>query len=75
MSEIINEPIGNEAKVSFKFEKGVARIALDYDGKGADAGLFIELESDYFIDKLAEAIPGTLDDQILNFLKVALKAS
>lgn len=73
MSEVIKEPIGSEANVSLKFEKGVMRLGLDYDGKGADAGLFVELESDYFLDKLAEAIPGKVDDQILGFLKTLAK--
>ena len=73
MSEIIKEKIGSEADVSLKFSGGVARVALDYDGKGADAGLFIELDSDYFLDKLAEAIPGEIDDSVIAFIKQLAK--
>jgi len=53
--------------------EGKIVLGAEYAGKGATAGLNIVLEPDYFIDKLAAAIPGTIDDAVLNLLKGALK--
>lgn len=63
-----------EFKASVKFEKGVVVCEAGYDGKGADAGAFVKVESDYFFDKLAEAIPGKIDDAVLALIKQAVKA-
>lgn len=72
--DIVTQPVGAEAKVELKLDKGVLVLEVGYDGKGADAGFFVKLDSDYFIDKLAELIPGQVDDAILGVLKMALKA-
>ena len=74
MMELVNEQIGAEAKVDVKVEKGVITLQVAYDGKGADAGIFLKIETDYFLDKLAAAIPGTIDDAVIGIIKAALKA-
>jgi hypothetical protein len=40
----------------------------------ADASLKIMLESDLFLDKLAELIPGKIDDAVISVIKMSLKA-
>ena len=55
------------------FKEGNVVLAVMYDGKGADAEMSVTLESEYFLDKLAEAIPGKVDDMIVAALKGALK--
>lgn len=62
-----------EADLSLDFKDGKVRLSVSYDGKGTDAGIYVDLEAEYFIDKLADAIPGTVDDMILSALKGALK--
>ena len=62
-----------ESSVDVDFVDGKLRIALAYDGKGADAGLYIDVEPDYFLDKLKAVIPGQIDDAIIEMLKGALK--
>ncbi len=71
---MITEQISKEAKVEITFEKGNIVLAGNLDTKGVDVGLTITVESDYFLDKLAAAIPGELDDKLLAMLKVASKA-
>lgn len=74
MMELVNEQIGAEAKVDVKVEKGVIRVEFAYDGKGGGAGLFATISTDYFLDKLAAAIPGQIDDAVIGIIKAALKA-
>lgn len=67
--EIVNS---SEMKLDIKFEEGKAKLIANYDGKGADAGVYIHLEAGYFLDKLAAAIPGQIDDQVIALLKAAI---
>lgn len=62
-----------EATLDLDFKEGKLRLSVSYDGKGADAGLFVDLEPDYFLDKLKAVIPGQIDDAIIEMLKGALK--
>jgi hypothetical protein len=71
---MITEQISKEAKVEITFEKGNIVLAGNLDTKGVDVGLTLTVESDYFLDKLAAAIPGQLDDKIIDMLKLGLKA-
>lgn len=58
-------------KGEIKVELKEGKICLLYDGKGGDIEL--KLEVDYFMDKLKEAIPGEIDDAVIELLKGALK--
>lgn len=70
---MIERNVGKEAKFEIKFENGNVILGGLYDGKGADVKLEVMLESEYFLDKLAEAIPGDLDDMVIAALKNAIK--
>ena len=65
--------IGSEVNYDVKFEEGKLKLVVKYDGKGADAEVALMLEGEYFLDKLAEAIPGQVDDMVIAALKGALK--
>jgi len=73
MKELEKE-LGTETDLEISFKEGKAVIAVKYDGKGADAAVSVALDSDYFLQKLAEAIPGEIDDAIIDMLRIALKA-
>jgi len=60
-----------EMDLDLVFVDGKLRFSVGYDGKGVDAGMYVDLEPDYFMDKLAEAIPGEVDDKIIALLKAA----
>jgi len=66
--------IGSEGKAKVELKDGKLYIVGFYDGKQMDAELKVGIEVDMFIDQLAEAIPGKIDDAILGVLKVALKS-
>jgi len=72
MSDLVELKKG-EATLDVDFKDGKLRLSVSYDGKGADAGLFVDLDPDYFLDKLKDVIPGQIDDAIIEMLKGALK--
>jgi len=72
MSDLVEIKKG-EASLDLDFKEGKLRLSVSYDGKGADAGLFVDLDPDYFLDKLKAVIPGQIDDAIIEMLKGALK--
>lgn len=69
--DLANVEISKEADVSLEYKDGKLRLTAGYDGKGADVGLYVDIEPDYFLDKLAEAIPGEIDDKVIALLKAA----
>lgn len=71
MSELASVSKG-EISADVKFEAGKIVLSSKYDGKGADAEVKVSVEAGYFIDKLKEAIPGQIDDAVLELLKGAL---
>lgn len=73
MSEIKQGEIGAEANYSLSVVDGKLKLAIKYDGKQADAELAIMLDGSAFLDKLAAAIPGKIDDMVINAIKGALK--
>jgi len=71
--ELANIELGQEAKIDFDLIDGKLVLKVSYQGKGVGAGISVSMEPAYFIDKLTAAIPGTIDDQLGNLLKMALK--
>ena len=72
--QIYEKKIGSDGEFELEFKDGKLRLILGLDSKGVDAGVFVDLEPEYFLDKLKKAIPGELDDAIINMIKGALKA-
>ena len=72
----MDKVIGGEGSLGLKIENGVLVISLNYDGKGLDGGIVLKIDGDYFVDKLAEAVPGNsqLEAGIVAALKVAFRA-
>ena len=69
----MEKEISNEVKFEIDVKEGKVVLSVGYDGKGADAKVEVALEGEYFLDKLADAIPGDLDDLVIAALKGALK--
>lgn len=46
-------------------------IAITYAGKGGS--VMVKVEGEYLLHKIAEAIPGEVDDTVINILLAALK--
>jgi len=74
MSDLLKKEFG-DADLELKFENGKLRLLAGIDTKGVDGGVYVDLEPEYFLDKLAAAIPGKLDDAVIEMLKVAFKSA
>lgn len=59
-----------KGEVSVKLQDG--DIVISYEGKGA-SGTF-KIKGEYFLDLLKDAIPGQIDDTIIDIIKAAIKA-
>ena len=65
--------IGKEAELEIKVtEDKKLRLSVSYEGAGAGAEVAVTVSAEYFVKKLADAIPGEIDDMILNGLLSAL---
>ncbi len=71
--EIIEGQIGPEAQYSLKFEGGMLKGLVAYKGAQMDGAFSLNYSVDSLIDAIEVAIPGKLDDAILEMLKAALK--
>jgi hypothetical protein len=67
--------ISSELGFDLALESGKVVLTLGYDGKGADVKVIGAVEVGYFLDKLAAAIPGKIDDAVFDMLKLALKVA
>lgn len=72
-TSLVSKELGKEGSMDLKFTEGKLKLTLGLDSAGVDAGLYVDVDPDYFLDKLKEAIPGTIDDAIIDMLKVAFK--
>lgn len=68
MVDLGSGAIGAEGSYSIKFEEGKVKMKVDYAGKGAQAGVFVNLEKKYFLQQLKDAIPGGVDDWVIDRL-------
>lgn len=72
--DLISKDLGPEANVKVVVSGGKLSLVVALDTKGIDGAVSLSVDSDYFLDELAKALPGTLDDAIISVLKTALKA-
>ena len=72
--ELAHGELGAEGAFDLKIEGGKVVLVGAHNSKGAEIGACVKVSPDYFIDKLAAAIPGKIDDMVLGMLKEALKA-
>ncbi len=68
-ADIVNGPIGPEAKYDIAFKGGQLVVELDYQGKLLGAGVSIKLDANAVISAIEVAIPGKLDDAVLELLR------
>ena len=63
-----------DVKASVKIESGKVIVSSSLGSKGVEGSIALSFDAGYFIDELAKAIPGTVDDAILAVVKAALLA-
>ena len=69
MEGYMDKELYKEGEISIKMLQ--EDIVIEYAGKGGSVA--VKIEGEYLIKKLAEAIPGEIDDTLLNVLLAALK--
>lgn len=72
--DVVQGSVGPEGSYSIKFEQGVAKLGAKYQGVQAGAEVIINVDAGMLLDALAQAIPGTFDDAVIQMAKLALKA-
>ena len=70
---LVDVEISKEADFDIVWKDGKLGIVLSYDGKGVDAGAYANVEPDYFLEKLKKAIPGDVDDKVIDLLRAGMK--
>jgi len=73
--ELASKELSSEANLMLELNDGNVILKVVYDGKGVDGEVSVKVSGDYFIDKLKEAIPGDVDDAVLEIIKAALKSA
>lgn len=67
----MDQEIVKKGDLELEIKEG--NLVLSFDSKGVKAS--VTVESGYFLDKLAEKIPGQIDDAVIAVIKSALKAA
>lgn len=65
--------LGPEAQASVKIEDNKLKIGVVYVGTQASANAGVELDIDQFAKLLKDAIPGKIDDSVIDVLVAAMK--
>jgi hypothetical protein len=73
--DLANVNVSKELGLKIEFINNQVKLSLGLDTNGVDASISVMLEVDYFLDKLAAAIPGTIDNTIIELLKAGLKVA
>jgi len=72
MTELVNQEISKELGFELKFEDKQLILIPSFDSKGVDVKMEIKVSAEYFLDQLAAAIPGQIDNTVIDLLKAAI---
>lgn len=67
--------IGPETQAALKFNGGIARMEINYAGVQMKGGAYVEMSAEAYAQMLKDAIPGKIDDTIIDLLIAAMKAT
>lgn len=70
--EILKGNIGPEAQYKLEFKDGKLCIEGGYAGADMDAGIFLKIHAGHVLEALKKAIPGTIDDLVIDTAKKLL---
>lgn len=71
-ADLVKGNLGTVGKFDVAFKDGALVAELDAAVSVGSAGLVLKIEAGKVLDALAAAIPGTIDDAIINIAKGAL---
>ena len=72
--QIVKHEISKESVATIELADGNIIVSESLDTEGVSGVAKIHLNGDYFFDKLKEAIPGQIDDAVIEVLKMAIKS-
>ena len=72
--EVVSMPVGPETELELKLIDGKIVLGIEYNGADGFGSIEVGIKPAVFLDKLANMIPGQMDDVVINALKVALGA-
>lgn len=70
----MEKQLGPEAKASLEVVDGKVVVSIKYDGAQASALASVSLSIEEYAKMLKEAIPGQIDDMVIDLLVAALKS-
>lgn len=70
--DVAHGKIGSEGAYDLKIENGQVQISLAYSGAEMGASVSISMPIKAYLDKLASAIPGEIDDAVIKALESAM---
>jgi len=65
--------LGPEAKADLKIEGGKVIVSIQYDGAQASALAQVSMDVEQYAALLKKAIPGQIDDAVIDVLVAAMK--
>lgn len=65
--------LGPEAQAVLKIEGGKISIGINYAGKQVSGSAGVSLDVEQFAQLLKDAIPGSIDDTVIDVLVAAMK--
>jgi hypothetical protein len=71
---LIDKDLGDKGELKLDLVDGQLKLSINYALPTLKGEVSVVLNSDELLDKLAELIPGKVDDAVINILKVALKS-
>ena len=66
--------VSKESNVKISFKDAKIVVTFGYEGNGGGATVEAHVDADYFLDELAKAIPGQVDDAVIAVVKMAIKS-
>lgn len=72
MTDLVNQELGSEGDLKIELVDKKLVISVVHNSKGAEAKVSVALKPDYFLAKVKEAIPGQVDDTVIDLLAAAL---
>ena len=70
---LMEKDLGPEAKMKMEINGVKIVSSMEYAGEGGGGSVSASMDVEYFLGKLAAAIPGSIDDAVIALIVAALK--
>jgi hypothetical protein len=70
---LVSGDLGPETKYDVSFKEGSLQVSVNYMGKLAGGSVALKIPADAVLDAIKNAIPGKVDDAVIELIKASLK--